>query len=946
VQADSLAIDNYSWLESLAPDSSPDDNIRHMSAVSHGRIVERTEHTAESGFGHYFDQSGLEWSTIIRNDFLTEGYVSLANAGARKCIAGQLVAGDQGGKIIFLPAPYSPDFDKSLLECINTWYNDGETQPPVVAATEVIASAPVIPATQQPIPREASPITKPASPSSSSTKVDALSMSSMPIAQSAAAVQAMSAANDTVADTALTTALNSIASPVSPSAPSAIPDAASLISSISQELSAEIRRVASPIVTDSQSQIPAARLQDAVASGISNAPAEPAPTLSKLPLETTMGSDSAEQSFDPNKGPSVSQNVSEMNSNAELKPSAVDILKELEALSMGDSPSVQQSRTKPSVRMGEPALALKRNLFDELDNAPEPEPYKQSSAISAEDLARAQKEISMLTNSEQSQQIFADTRDLNAQLNQMAESLVAQAQAELAEQQRIEEEKLAQEKLAQEKLAQEKLAQEKLAQEKLAQEKLEQEKLAQEKLAQEKLAQEKLAQEKLAQEKLAQEKLAQEKLEQEKLAQEKLAQEKLAQEKLAQEKLAQEKLAQEKLAQEKLEQEKLAQEKLAQEKLAQEKLEQEKLASEARNEHIQEASLLQVPNSSNVVSTSQVPPEPLVSIPDQLETIQPSPQPISQSKSTADSADLDSLVAENFNNPTTNLEPRMPLNANGFVSIGPSNAGIDFHFDASGESEPASSDPDLKMMRQSSLSDHRDETIEAAPTIPEAKDLIKKMEEISKTPVPTDWAADIVLPDVEEMKRERSSLTEAIKQAQTKIASLDNKIAQVESLKIALLGADNENLVNATLRVFSRLGWNANPSEKSSDEFYMNGGGNSDFVAKIVKSTAQAQRSDVSSLASSVVEFWDKTEVEPKGVLIACTWSGSHPSERTEPDFADGLVDFAQKKGLCLMTTIQLLAMYRDFELGKQTGDEMRKRIEETNGRLLGFQITASAAKV
>src|ERR1700733_1746415 len=36
VQGDNLAVDNYAWLESLAPGSSPDDHIRHMSAVSHG----------------------------------------------------------------------------------------------------------------------------------------------------------------------------------------------------------------------------------------------------------------------------------------------------------------------------------------------------------------------------------------------------------------------------------------------------------------------------------------------------------------------------------------------------------------------------------------------------------------------------------------------------------------------------------------------------------------------------------------------------------------------------------------------------------------------------------------------------------------------------------------------------------------------------------------------
>ncbi len=46
------------------------------------------------------------------------------------------------------------------------------------------------------------------------------------------------------------------------------------------------------------------------------------------------------------------------------------------------------------------------------------------------------------------------------------------------------------------------------------------------------------------------------------------------------------------------------------------------------------------------------------------------------------------------------------------------------------------------------------------------------------------------------------------------------------------------------------------------------------------------------------------------------------------------------------MTTSQLLCMYRDIEMGKLTSDEIRKRIEESNGRLAGFQLITPMAKV
>ena len=122
LQGSSFALDNYVWLLSLAPVKSSDKNVRQMSTVATGRNVEPCPEAAGSEFADYFRQEGLEWNTVIRAEFLTEGYAPLATAGVKKCIAGELYAGDNGGRIVFLPAPYSPDFDRALIQCTNVWY--------------------------------------------------------------------------------------------------------------------------------------------------------------------------------------------------------------------------------------------------------------------------------------------------------------------------------------------------------------------------------------------------------------------------------------------------------------------------------------------------------------------------------------------------------------------------------------------------------------------------------------------------------------------------------------------------------------------------------------------------------------------------------------------------------------------------------------------------------
>lgn len=111
-----ISVDNYDWLSVYAPamKNPPENGSRQMSAVSQGRIIEPTEEGQQSEMADYLSQPGLEWNTIIRTDFLSSNYSVMATAGSRKCIAAQFWAGDNGGKVVFLPAPYSPDFDSTL----------------------------------------------------------------------------------------------------------------------------------------------------------------------------------------------------------------------------------------------------------------------------------------------------------------------------------------------------------------------------------------------------------------------------------------------------------------------------------------------------------------------------------------------------------------------------------------------------------------------------------------------------------------------------------------------------------------------------------------------------------------------------------------------------------------------------------------------------------------
>ena len=229
----------------------------------------------------------------------------------------------------------------------------------------------------------------------------------------------------------------------------------------------------------------------------------------------------------------------------------------------------------------------------------------------------------------------------------------------------------------------------------------------------------------------------------------------------------------------------------------------------------------------------------------------------------------------------------------------------------------------------------------SAETFAEPKDLIKRMEVMTKTVAP-DWCTAFTFSDLEELKQERDSLTDTIRQTQARISAIENKISMLEGLKNALLAAEGEELHDACSRVFKRIGWSAQASQADESELLLNGGDRAEVIARIVRSNGQAPRSDIAHLAQSVLTFWGETEIEPKGLLVACTWVNRPPSERNESDFSEALAEFAQKKSLCLMTTMQLLCMYRDLELGKVSNEEIRRRILDTNGKLSGFHLEAA----
>lgn len=227
---------------------------------------------------------------------------------------------------------------------------------------------------------------------------------------------------------------------------------------------------------------------------------------------------------------------------------------------------------------------------------------------------------------------------------------------------------------------------------------------------------------------------------------------------------------------------------------------------------------------------------------------------------------------------------------------------------------------------------------------PQAKDLMKKMQkELSKPNVPA-WCQAYSFAELDALKQQFEDLQEQVRLANLKMQDVQERISMMDDLKNSLLSAQGEELVRAVTKVFGHLGWSVKPSATNSDELWLTDGTQTQAIVRLVWTTAQPNRAELAHLAESLINFWGAHEYEPKGILLASTWAERPPIDRTEDDYTNSMIEFAERKNLSLLTTTQLLSIFRDLVLGGGVPSKVREVIVKTNGAVPGYELELSEA--
>jgi len=239
---------------------------------------------------------------------------------------------------------------------------------------------------------------------------------------------------------------------------------------------------------------------------------------------------------------------------------------------------------------------------------------------------------------------------------------------------------------------------------------------------------------------------------------------------------------------------------------------------------------------------------------------------------------------------------------------------------------------------QPTASEYSTESTTMQPDLP-------RVDEEVRRPEPA-WC-DLYLPDeLGRLQTELAELNEVVVSAQQKIREVETRIALTRGLRASLLAGRSEELHKACGKVLELLGWGVKASEADPEEIVLTDSENTVAIGRIVWTTPEALYQHLGKLAMAQVAHWCQHRTEPAGLLVVNTFGHDTVPEGREVEFNEELEEFAKRKNVCVMTTLQLLCIYKELELGNNSADSLRQNIVATTGRLPGYKLEPTGALV
>ncbi len=201
-----------------------------------------------------------------------------------------------------------------------------------------------------------------------------------------------------------------------------------------------------------------------------------------------------------------------------------------------------------------------------------------------------------------------------------------------------------------------------------------------------------------------------------------------------------------------------------------------------------------------------------------------------------------------------------------------------------------------------------------------------------------DWCKRYFADELKGLNKELDELNEQIRKPQDKIKDVESQASLTKGIRNTLLVSEGDDLIEACKKVLGLIGWKVTQSEEDKNELMLEGDGDKVTIVRIIWTNTNAERSHLGQLSISQTRYWCEKGTEPKGVLIVSKPGDKAPTSLAEESDED-FTDFASKKNVCLMSTLQLLSLYRESAHKNTKGDDLRNAVYDSKGWLKGYKL-------
>lgn len=201
-----------------------------------------------------------------------------------------------------------------------------------------------------------------------------------------------------------------------------------------------------------------------------------------------------------------------------------------------------------------------------------------------------------------------------------------------------------------------------------------------------------------------------------------------------------------------------------------------------------------------------------------------------------------------------------------------------------------------------------------------------------------EWTNKVQLAEIAEKQNELDSIAKQMEEMEARLRKLKSQVAGADQLKNRLLAGKERELAEACCQVFDSLGWVSELDSPAAGEVLLRSpDGTPVAIAHFVSTDLQPKPGDLSNLVGAISNYWSNHGTEPKGILIVAIQSNEEPQARAEINKES--LDYASRKGLCLITPLQLLSIYRKVDLQGGDSSEVTSAILSENGQLKGYTL-------